>query len=113
MQDLYFRQLAFVFDRPVGKPEWYFMEPSEEVEEGEERVFDDDPITAFAFIERLLQNPEVDMKAYSDDQVGLGHLVLHLPDIAVPIIDGYLKKGKKKDEGLKDYAQMARTGMIL
>ena len=44
---------------------------------------------------------------------GLGHLVTFLPDIAVPIIDGYLKNRKKKPKALVEYAKMAKTGMIL
>lgn len=44
---------------------------------------------------------------------GLGHLVPFLPDIAVPIIDRYLKNKKNLDENLVRYAQAARTGMIL
>ena len=44
---------------------------------------------------------------------GLGHLATFLPDIAVPIIDGYLKNRKKKPKALVEYAKMARTGMIL
>ena len=44
---------------------------------------------------------------------GLGHLATFLPDIAVPIIDDYLKNGKNRSEALENYAQMARTGMIL
>ena len=44
---------------------------------------------------------------------GLGHLVPFLPDIAVPIIDRDLKHKKNPDENLVQYAQAARTGMIL
>ncbi len=44
---------------------------------------------------------------------GLGHLALFLPDIAVPIIDGYLKKSGYHDQDLRHYARAARTGMIL
>ena len=44
---------------------------------------------------------------------GLGHLATFLPDIAVPIIDDYLKNGKNRSETLENYAQTARTGMIL
>lgn len=44
---------------------------------------------------------------------GLGHMVPFLPDIAVPIIDRYLKKKKNPEEQLMRYAQAARTGMIL
>ena len=44
---------------------------------------------------------------------GLGHMATFLPDIAVPIIDDYLKNGKKRSETLENYAEMARTGMIL
>ena len=44
---------------------------------------------------------------------GLGHMVTFLPDMAVPIIDGYLKNGKNHSETLVNYAEMARTGMIL
>jgi len=44
---------------------------------------------------------------------GLGHLVPFMPDIAVPIIDQYLKNKKNPNEQLVNYAQAARTGMIL
>ena len=44
---------------------------------------------------------------------GLGHLATFLPDIAVPIVDGYLKNRKKQPKALVEYAKMARTGMIL
>ena len=43
---------------------------------------------------------------------GLGHLAFSYPDIAVPIIDDFLKKNKKLDPKLADYAKAARTGMI-
>ena len=44
---------------------------------------------------------------------GLGHLATFLPDMAVPIVDGYLKNRKKQPKALVEYAKMARTGMIL
>ena len=44
---------------------------------------------------------------------GLGHLATFLPDIAVPIVDEYLKNRKKQPKALVEYAKMARTGMIL
>ncbi|MEO6037739.1 MAG: hypothetical protein ABIQ93_04940 [Saprospiraceae bacterium] len=44
---------------------------------------------------------------------GLGHMVPFLPDIALPIIDQYLKNKKNTKEHLVQYAQAARTGMIL
>ncbi len=43
---------------------------------------------------------------------GLGHLAFGYPKIAVPIIDDFLKKGKKQSNALLEYAKMARTGMI-
>jgi hypothetical protein len=43
---------------------------------------------------------------------GLGHLATSYPNIAVPIIDDFLKKGKKSTGSLINYAKMARTGMI-
>jgi hypothetical protein len=43
---------------------------------------------------------------------GLGHMAFSYPAIAVPIIDDFLKKGKKRSPSLVDYAKMARTGMI-
>jgi hypothetical protein len=43
---------------------------------------------------------------------GLGHLAFSYPKIAVPIIENYLKKGKKQPTSLIEYAKMAKTGMI-
>ena len=44
---------------------------------------------------------------------GLGHMATFLPDIAVPIIDTYLKNKKNKNKDLINYAKTARTGIIL
>lgn len=44
---------------------------------------------------------------------GLGHLATFQREIAVPIIDRFLKTAKKQDARLLDYAKSARTGMIL
>ena len=44
---------------------------------------------------------------------GLGHTATFLPDIAVPIIDTYLKNKKNKNKDLLNYAETAQTGMIL
>ncbi len=44
---------------------------------------------------------------------GLGHTAFFLPDIAVPIIDAYLKNKKNRNKDLVNYAKGARTGMIL
>lgn len=44
---------------------------------------------------------------------GLGHLATFQSDIAVPIVDRFLKKAKNQDKRLLDYAKSARTGMIL
>ncbi len=44
---------------------------------------------------------------------GLGHLASKHPEIVVPIIDDFLKKGKNRNKKLKEYAVSARTGMIL
>ncbi len=44
---------------------------------------------------------------------GLGHLATFLPEIAVPIIDRFLAAQKDKHSPLANYAQLARTGMIL
>lgn len=63
----YSRQLAHLFNRPVTEPAWYWSG------QGEEGVFEDeDPLSAFVFIETLLQRPSVDLTPYSDDQVALG-----------------------------------------
>jgi hypothetical protein len=43
---------------------------------------------------------------------GLGHLAFGYPAVAVPIIDNFLKNGKKRNPTLVNYATMARTGMI-
>lgn len=44
---------------------------------------------------------------------GLGHAVTILPKMAIPVIDEFLKKHKNKGRILLNYAEMARTGMIL
>jgi hypothetical protein len=43
---------------------------------------------------------------------GLGHLASSQPEIAVPIIDTFLKNTKKHPKTLIEYAKMARTGVI-
>jgi hypothetical protein len=43
---------------------------------------------------------------------GLGHLAFSHADIAVPILDNYISKGKNRSESLVNYAKSARTGMI-
>jgi hypothetical protein len=43
---------------------------------------------------------------------GLGHMAFFLPDIAVPIIDRYLKRKNNENTALVQYAKAARTGMI-
>ena len=63
----YQHQLNHIFNRPVTQPEWYWT-PHEEA-----GVFDDDdPMTAFLFIETLLQDIKTDLQPYSDDQIALG-----------------------------------------
>jgi len=67
MTTLYHRQLNHIFNRPTTELAWYW---SEHWEEG---IFEDeDPLSAFVFIEALLQNPALDLAPYSDDQVALG-----------------------------------------
>lgn len=44
---------------------------------------------------------------------GLGHLATFQVNIAVPILDRFLKKAKNQDPRLLNYAKSARTGMIL
>lgn len=67
MTTLYHRQLAHIFNRPTTEPAWYW---SEHWEEG---IFEDeDPLSAFVFIEALLQNPALALAPYSDDEVTLG-----------------------------------------
>ena len=44
---------------------------------------------------------------------GLGHTATFLPDIAVPIIDIFLKNTEHKNKDLLNYAETAQTGMIL
>lgn len=67
MTTLYQREINHIFNRPTTEPLWYW---SEHWEEG---VFEDeDPLSAFVFIETLLQNPGADLATYSDDQVALG-----------------------------------------
>jgi len=65
--DLYQKQLQYIFNRPVTEPAWYWTPRDEE-----EDVFGEDPLAAFEFIERLCQHPQSDLAPYSDDQVGLG-----------------------------------------
>jgi hypothetical protein len=61
-------QLRFVFDRPFTEPAWYWQAHDEEADpfNGE------DPMTAFAFIETLCENPGHHLAPYSDNQVGQG-----------------------------------------
>lgn len=66
MTTLYHRQLNHIFNRPTTEPAWYW---SDHWEEG---VFDDDPMSAFTFIETLLLNVQTDLSPYSNDQIGLG-----------------------------------------
>lgn len=67
MMDLYQQQLNYIFNRPVAEPAWYWQ-PREET-----AVFDEeDALSAFVFIETLLQHPRADLAPFSDDQVALG-----------------------------------------
>ncbi len=43
---------------------------------------------------------------------GLGHLTFSQNNIAVPIIDDFIKNEKKQHNALMEYAKMARTGRI-
>lgn len=63
---LYQQQLRYIFDRPVTQPEWYWVEQEEPMFE------DEDPMTAFVFIETLLQGIKADLQPYSNDQIGVG-----------------------------------------
>jgi hypothetical protein len=63
----YQRQLDYIFNRPTDEPDWYWRDSSEE-----EAVFDETPLSAFTFLETLCLNPEKDLEAYSDAQIGLG-----------------------------------------
>jgi hypothetical protein len=63
----YQRQLDYIFNRPTDEPAWYWRDSSEE-----EPVFDETPLSAFLFLETLCLNPEKDLQAYSNEQIGLG-----------------------------------------
>jgi hypothetical protein len=63
----YQRQLNYIFNRPTDEPAWYWRDASQE-----EPVFDETPLSAFLFLETLCLNPENDLKAYSNEQIGLG-----------------------------------------
>jgi hypothetical protein len=52
---LYRQQLAFTFERPVSEPTWYWQTC-----ETTYAPFDEALLTAFEFIENLLQQPGVD-----------------------------------------------------
>ncbi|MFN0037702.1 MAG: hypothetical protein ACKVUS_21790 [Saprospiraceae bacterium] len=64
--DLYEQQLRYIFDKEVSEPPWfecYGILPD---------PFEDDALRAFEFIERLCQQPLIDLEPYSDAQVGIG-----------------------------------------
>lgn len=66
---LYQQQLEHVFNRPVTEPAWYWQVG----DDGEADPFkDEDPLTAFEFIETLCEAPGKHLAAYSDDQIGQG-----------------------------------------
>lgn len=67
MTTLYQQQLDYIFSRPTDEPAWYWRDDI-----GEELVFEDNPLSAFTFLETFFLNPEEDLKAFSDDQIGLG-----------------------------------------
>lgn len=64
---LYQRQLAFVFERPVTEPAWYWQ-----ITETADVPFDEAPLTAFEFIENLLRQPGRDLAAFTDAQTAMG-----------------------------------------
>lgn len=66
MITLYSRQINHIFNRPITQPEWYW---SDHWEEG---VFEENPLSAFTFIETLLLNVQADLSPYSNDQIALG-----------------------------------------
>jgi hypothetical protein len=66
MTTTYQRQLNHIFNRPTTEPAWYWQD------HWEEGIFDDDPLSAFTFIETLLKDIKTDLSPYSDDQIGLG-----------------------------------------
>jgi hypothetical protein len=67
MTPQYQRQLDYIFNRPTDEPAWYWRTDS-----WEEGIFDDNTGDTFTFLEKLLAHPKEDLKAYSDDQIGLG-----------------------------------------
>ena len=66
MATIYHRQLNHLFNRPTTEPVWYW---SDHWEEG---IFEDDPLSAFVFIETLLRGAKTDLNPFSNDQIGLG-----------------------------------------
>jgi hypothetical protein len=67
MTPQYPRQLDYIFNRPSDEPAWYWRSNF-----GEEGVFNDGTTDTFIFLETLFLNPKEDLKAFSDDQIGLG-----------------------------------------
>lgn len=67
MSTLYQKQLDYIFDRPVTKPEWFWS-----MDEDPGQVFEQDPLSAFTFIETFLARPGEDLSPFSDDQVAIG-----------------------------------------
>jgi hypothetical protein len=67
MTSLYQRQLKYIFNRPTVEPAWFWTN-----DDSEEFVFDDNPLSAFTFIEKLLVSIKSDLSVYSDEQIGLG-----------------------------------------
>lgn len=67
MSTLYQKQLQYIFDRPVSKPEWYWAE-----EEDPGELFAPVPLPGIVFIETLLVKPGEDLRPFSDDQVAIG-----------------------------------------
>ena len=66
MTTTYHRQLNHIFNRPSTEPAWY---GSDHWEEG---IFEDNPLSAFTFIETLLSDVKADLSPYSKGQIGLG-----------------------------------------
>jgi hypothetical protein len=63
----YQRQLTYIFDRPTIEPAWFWTN-----NDSDEAVFDDNPLSVFTFIEKLLVSVKSDLSVYSDGQIGLG-----------------------------------------
>jgi hypothetical protein len=64
---IYQSQLQYIFDRPVTEPVWYWSQ-----DDGQIYPFDNSTMQSFEFIERLCQQPKIDLAIYTDNQIAIG-----------------------------------------